>query len=178
MSKFLPKDEILSIKSVDLFTYLKTCFPSELQLFCNGTYTTKTHSSLKISNGLWHYFKEGIGGKNAVDYLVKVENYDFLSACNKVKNDMNLKNNISLEEIEEQEKMKSAKLVLPPKNETNNKVICYLMKRGIDLEIIENCIKKGMIYEDYPYNNAIFLGFDLENRPLRRNTYYNGKSEG
>ena len=63
------------------------------------------------------------------------------------------------------EKMKSAKLVLPPKNETNNKVICYLMKRGIDLEIIENCIKKGMIYEDYPYNNAIFLGFDLENRP-------------
>ena len=74
MSKFLPKDEILSIKSVDLFTYLKTCFPSELQLFCNGTYTTKTHSSLKISNGLWHYFKEGIGGKNAVDYLVKVEN--------------------------------------------------------------------------------------------------------
>lgn len=165
MSKFLPKDEILSIKSVDLFTYLKTCFPSELQLFCNGTYTTKTHSSLKISNGLWHYFKEGIGGKNAVDYLVKVENYDFLSACNKVKNDMNLKNNISLEEIEEQEKMKSAKLVLPPKNETNNKVICYLMKRGIDLEIIENCIKKGMIYEDYPYNNAIFLGFDLENRP-------------
>ena len=37
MSKFLPKDEILSIKSVDLFTYLKTCFPSELQLFCNGT---------------------------------------------------------------------------------------------------------------------------------------------
>ncbi len=142
MSKFLPKDEILSIKSVDLFTYLKTCFPSELQLFCNGTYTTKTHSSLKISNGLWHYFKEGIGGKNAVDYLVKVENYDFLSACNKVKNDMNLKNNISLEEIEEQEKMKSAKLVLPPKNETNNKVICYLMKRGIDLEIIENCIKK------------------------------------
>lgn len=102
MSKFLPKDEILSIKSVDLFTYLKTCFPSELQLFCNGTYTTKTHSSLKISNGLWHYFKEGIGGKNAVDYLVKVENYDFLSACNKVKNDMNLKNNISLEEIEEQ----------------------------------------------------------------------------
>ena len=70
MSKFLPKDEILSIKSVDLFTYLKTCFPSELQLFCNGTYTTKTHSSLKISNGLWHYFKEGIGGKNAVDYLV------------------------------------------------------------------------------------------------------------
>ena len=104
MSKFLPKDEILSIKSVDLFTYLKTCFPSELQLFCNGTYTTKTHSSLKISNGLWHYFKEGIGGKNAVDYLVKVENYDFLSACNKVKNDMNLKNNISLEEIEEQER--------------------------------------------------------------------------
>ena len=110
MSKFLPKDEILSIKSVDLFTYLKTCFPSELQLFCNGTYTTKTHSSLKISNGLWHYFKEGIGGKNAVDYLVKVENYDFLSACNKVKNDMNLKNNISLEEIEEQAKFISDNL--------------------------------------------------------------------
>ena len=114
MSKFLPKDEILSIKSVDLFTYLKTCFPSELQLFCNGTYTTKTHSSLKISNGLWHYFKEGIGGKNAVDYLVKVENYDFLSACNKVKNDMNLKNNISLEEIEEQEKWNTPRVEYYP----------------------------------------------------------------
>lgn len=74
MSKFLPKDEILSIKSVDLFTYLKTCFPSELQLFCNGTYTTKTHSSLKISNGLWHYFKEGIGGKNGVDLSWSIQN--------------------------------------------------------------------------------------------------------
>ncbi len=136
MSKFLPKDEILSIKSVDLFTYLKTCFPSELQLFCNGTYTTKTHSSLKISNGLWHYFKEGIGGKNAVDYLVKVENYDFLSACNKVKNDMNLKNNISLEEIEEQELIEGHILKIPKK---------IIWDDGMIREILRNEIYTGCL---------------------------------
>lgn len=165
MSCFLPKDEIMAIKNIDLYTYLKTCYPGELKLFCNGTYTTKTHSSLKISNGLWHYFRGGVGGKNAVDYLIKVEKYDFLSACNKVKKDMNLKFKIRMEDIEKEEKRKSDKLILPPRNDNNNKVINYLIKRGIDFEIIKDCITRGLIYEDYPYSNAIFLGLDTENRP-------------
>ena len=74
MSCFIPKDELMIIKSIDLYTYFKTIKPDELVKHSVGDYITKTHSSLHISNGLWNYFKGGIGGRNAVDYLMKIIN--------------------------------------------------------------------------------------------------------
>ena len=38
-----------------------------------STYCTREHDSLKIFNGKWHWFSRGIGGRNALDYLVKVK---------------------------------------------------------------------------------------------------------
>ena len=34
-----------------------------------------------------------------------------------------------------------------------------------DMEIIESCIQRGLIYESLPYHNVIFLGMDHENIP-------------
>ena len=54
--------------------------PDNLQKLGNGTYCTKEHDSLKISNGLWHWFSRHIGGKNALDYLIKVRGFSFTQA--------------------------------------------------------------------------------------------------
>jgi hypothetical protein len=35
-------------------------------------YYLKDHDSLRISNGLWKWESQGIGGKTAVDFLIKV----------------------------------------------------------------------------------------------------------
>lgn len=142
MSNFIPKDEILAIKNIDLYTYFKTTKPDELIKHSAGDYITKTHSSLHISNGLWNYFKGGIGGRNAVDYLMKMEGYNFIGACHKVKNDMNI-HSFSSSDLQIKPKEKGKKeLLLPPKNESNNTIIKYLISRGIDSEIIENGISE------------------------------------
>lgn len=39
-----------------------------------------SHDSLVISNGKWHWCSQNIGGKTALDYLIKVRGQDFFSA--------------------------------------------------------------------------------------------------
>ena len=58
---------------MDLLTYLRCCEPEELVRFSGDTYTTKTHDSLKISNGKWCWWSRGIGGTTALDYLIYVQ---------------------------------------------------------------------------------------------------------
>ena len=45
-----------------------------------NVYCTKTHDSLRISNGKWCWFSRGIGGASALDYLIKVNGYSFMEA--------------------------------------------------------------------------------------------------
>ena len=68
------------VKQIDLLTYLKNYEPYELVHFSGNTYTTRTHDSLKISNGKWMWWSRGIGGRSALDYLIKVRGYDFMQA--------------------------------------------------------------------------------------------------
>ena len=44
------------------------------------------------------------------------------------------------------------KLLLPEKAKTNLEVIRYLTGRGIDRDIIKECIDEGLLYESLPYS--------------------------
>ena len=46
---------------MDLLTYLKNYEPYELVHFSGNTYTTRTHDSLKISNGKWMWWSQRTG---------------------------------------------------------------------------------------------------------------------
>ncbi len=61
---YIPREIVAEIKKMDALTYLKNYEPDELVSVGNETYTTKTHDSMRISNGLWNWFSRGIGGKN------------------------------------------------------------------------------------------------------------------
>ena len=69
---YIPPEVVAKAKEMDLLTYLKNYEPGELVHFGGSTYCTRTHDSLKISNGKWCWFSRGIGGKTALDYLIKV----------------------------------------------------------------------------------------------------------
>lgn len=79
MAYFTPED-IRQAKQLDLLTYLQIYEPDQLIKVSGDTYCTKEHDSLKISNGKWHWFSRQIGGKTALDYLVKVKGCSFLEA--------------------------------------------------------------------------------------------------
>ena len=55
-------------------------------------------------------------------------------------------------------------LHLPQKSENNDKVIKYLTGRGIDEEIIRECIEKDLIYQAKSYGNVVFVGKDEEGK--------------
>ena len=50
---FIAPELIIQAKQMDLLTYLKNYEPYELVKFSGNTYCTRTHDSLKISNGKW-----------------------------------------------------------------------------------------------------------------------------
>ena len=48
---YVAPEVVQRVKQIDLLTYLKNYEPYELLHFSGNTYTTRTHDSLKISNG-------------------------------------------------------------------------------------------------------------------------------
>lgn len=162
MSFFYTKETIEKSKKIDLLTYLQNFEPDELVRFSRNTFCTKEHDSLKISNGKWYWFSRGFGGYNALDYLMKVKDLSFMEAMEKLvgTDDLIVTNNNNLKEQE-----KISRLILPEKNDNENKVIEYLMKRCIDLEIILDCINDDLIYETKENHNVVFVGKDFNNNP-------------
>lgn len=77
---YIAPEVVQEVKRMDLLTYLKNYEPQELVHFSGNTYTTRSHDSLKISNGKWMWWSQSIGGRSALDYLIKVRGYSFMEA--------------------------------------------------------------------------------------------------
>ena len=81
---YMTKNQIAAAREMDLLTYLRQSEPEELVHIGGSTYATRTHDSLKISNGKWCWWSHNIGGTNALDYLTKVEGIPFLDAVQRI----------------------------------------------------------------------------------------------
>lgn len=168
---YIPPEIVKRAEEMDLLTYLQNYEPEELVKVGNGTYTTKTHDSIRISNGLWNWFSEGVGGKNAISYLVKVKNYSFLEAVETIIGNVNVKKPV----IYKEEKQDNIKLVLPQKSNNSERAKIYLMSRGIAPEIINECINDNLIYESFPNHNVVFIGLDDSKSP--KYAFYRGTNK-
>ena len=158
---YIPPQVVQEVKRMDLLTYLRNYEPYELVHVAGNTYATKTHDSLKISNGKWMWWSRGIGGRSALDYLIKVKNYTFTDAVQTIAGQAQIQTPI----YPAAEKTVPKKLLLPEKNTDNSRVISYLAGRGIDGDIIDFCIRTGRIYESTGYHNAVFVGTDTKGTP-------------
>ena len=154
---FIPPETIRKARELDLLTYLQNYDSNNLIKLCGDTYCTKEHDSLKISNGKWNWFSRGIGGRSALDYLIKVEGMKFTEAVEHI---INCIGDRTIIHNSKNTKPNEKVLVLPKANQNNNSAIKYLENRGIDTEIINYCIETGRIYESYPHHNVVMLGFD------------------
>ena len=159
---YYPPDVIQKVKELDLYTYLKNYEPDELVYFSRGTYTTRTHDSLKISNGMWYWFSQGVGGKTALEYLIRVRDYSFIEAVEIILGKSKISPPI---QYKQKEKVQNVRLLLPKKASDNEQVIKYLVGRGIDKDIIQECIDNDLIYQQYQNNNVVFVGYDKFKTP-------------
>ncbi len=158
---YIAPEVVQEAKRMDLLTYLKNYEPYELVHFSGNTYTTKTHDSLKISNGKWMWWSRGIGGKSALDYLIKVRDYTFMEAVQTIAGQAAITPPVSLPA----EKTTEKKLLLPKPNRYQTQAVSYLNRRGIDTDIIRFCLQRGIVYESENYHNAVFVGMDKGGNP-------------
>lgn len=158
---YVTKDQIERAKQMDLLTYLKAYEPDELVRFSGDVYTTRTHDSLKISNGKWCWWSHDIGGRSALDYLIKVRGMSFTEAVLQIDGRAAVRPPAPQKAKHDIPK----KLLLPEKNENNDRVIAYLAGRGIHRSLIDFCINTGRLYESHDYHAAVFVGFGQNNVP-------------
>ena len=157
---YYTEEQITKVRSIDLLTYLQTYEPTELVHVRGNTYCTREHDSLKISNGKWMWWSRGFGGSSALDYLIKVKGMQFMDAMKILTDDNELSLNNAPVLRKSSQNKGTGKLLLPEKSDTSLEVIRYLTGRGIDEDIIKECIDEGLLYESLPYHNCIFVGFD------------------
>jgi len=158
---YIAPEVITEAKRMDLLTYLREYEPGELVKFSSNTYTTRTHDSLKISNGKWMWWSRGIGGKSALDYLIKVRGMDFVEAVQTIMGN----GSVSFPTYENIKSYEEQPLLLPEKSSTTDVVFDYLFGRGIDFEIINHCLEQELIIESLPYHNVVFIGYDESKEP-------------
>ena len=82
---YISLEVVEQARQIDLLTYLQSCEPQELVRISGNNYTTRTHDSLKISNGKWMWWSQRIGGYNALDYLVKVKGCSFVRSSSSIR---------------------------------------------------------------------------------------------
>ena len=155
---YVTKEQIEAAKEMDLFTYLENYDRGELVHFGGSTYTTRTHDGLKISNGKWMWWSRGIGGRSALDYLIKVKGYRFTDAVEHILQKTGKSPPVIRKERIREEERKA--FALPPKNGSNHIARAYLLKRGIDEELTDALFESEAIYESRGNHNVIFTGKD------------------
>ena len=148
-------------RQIDLLSYLQRYEPSNLKRVAGNVYCTREHDSLKISNGKWYWWSRGIGGYSALDYLMKVREFGFVEAVQTLTGDMGDWKPPPPAVKKDEPKV----LLLPEKNANCDKVTEYLFGRGIDYQLIQDCIAEGIIFEGRKYHNAVFVGKDKNGTP-------------
>ncbi len=113
-----------------------------------------------IRGNLWYHQYDRVGG-DAIDFVRRFYNKSYPEAVEY------LIGNNSAMFITSPPVVKEAKLFkLPPKNENISRVKAYLLHtRGIDEDVFQAFVDKGLIYESADYHNAIFVGYDKDGIP-------------
>jgi len=175
-SRWVNREQIERAKEIAVLDYVLKFEPNNVTRE-GSEYRLKDHDSLTISNGKWNWRSRGVGGKTAtaLNFLIIVRGYNFVDAVRELtdgfvlfrsvpQHDKSLpitqQANNSIENRSEPDKSERQRLVLPPRNGDNRRVIAYLQSRGIDKELILDCINRGDLYESVRYHNCVFLGRD------------------
>lgn len=159
MKKHINSEDLAEVKKIDLLTYLSNYEPNELVKKGYNDYVTVTHDSLHIRNGLWTWWSRGIGGKTALDYLIKVCDMSFIDAAllifRCITEKPPIKKNIHYV------KSKSHDFKLPMACSKPKRMFEYLInERYIDKDIVHFYYLNGYIYECQKDYSVVFVGYD------------------
>jgi len=158
--QLIPKEDIQRAREMDLLTYLTYYEPGNLKHVSGNVFSTVEHDSLIINNGKWCWFSRQIGGKSAMDYLIKVKGMPFRDAVERI-----IGNITEPLPVVKQTEIPPKEFVMPKLSSDTTRVSTYLASRGIDPEITKWCIDHKLIFETAKYGNVVFVGYDKQGNP-------------
>lgn len=177
MKKRITKKDLAKVKELDLISYFFNYDPDELIKNGRTDYTTRTHSSLHLSNGLWYWWKTGRGGRTALDYFIHVEEYSFLDAALYLRNLIDGK----MPTIIKQKERAQIRFKEPDPDKNNSIAIDYLVhQRKIDKDIVYELISSKHIYQAANDQSVVFIGYDefgIARYAMKRSTNSNFKKD-
>ena len=147
---YVSERQIETARQPDLLTFLQRYNPNDLVPTGYGAYKLKSHDSLKLSNGKWCWWShDKMGGTNALEYLIKVENMKFPEAvqlinqqCGFFHSSAQAPTRTTPDRRRQAEPKEKAELHLPKPHENNKRITAYLLSRGIDIEILDDCYQR------------------------------------
>lgn len=167
-------EQIALAKQVDLLNYIQTS-GFEVKPHGSGTYKLidDGHDSTIIfpDGNSWFSYNDQVGG-DSISFVQRHQNLGFVDAVKALVGEASNFKNIHIP-VRQTEIKKD--MVLPPKDENNNRVFAYLIKtRGIDRDLVKDCIDNGLIYQSkeaiakgdksYNFNNCVFVGHDNDGK--------------
>lgn len=159
---WVTEEQIQVAKRMSAYEYLEKCNPGRLKKTrIVNEWELIDHDSFKINQvtSKWHWKSKGIGGVTALRFLRKVDEMEFTEAV-RLLCDQNP--TYFPKEVEELPK-KPFELPVPYQN--CSRIRRYLNGRGISDAVITYCIQRGILYENAPYHNAVFVGCDEKDVP-------------
>ena len=161
-ANFVGADQIRRAREIDLLSYLSAYEPNELIRDGPARYTTATHGSLVISNGKWNWNGGGVAGVSALDYLTKVRGMGFVSAVEALTGERAESARTYQAATKTQPAQERLPFYPPRPLKYPNGAVAYLQKRGIHPDVINRCLREGILYESRYYN----LWSELHNAPI------------
>ena len=158
---WVTEEQVARAKEINILDYILKNEPQNFKRV-GRRYIMREHDSFVISeNGKWIWNSQGFGANEAtaLNYLTKVRGLSFPDAVRELAG-------YDLALISDNSKVKPALVsasdkpdfTLPPRHKSNERVIAYLLSRGIDRESIDSCISAGILYESVKSHNCVFIG--------------------
>jgi hypothetical protein len=171
---FVTKNQIERARQLKVLDYVLSHEPDSVRRVGSG-YRLKEHESLAISDKGFYWHSKGIGGRTALDYLTDVRGYGLVEAVCKLLGEQSYERGEKLNVEAPVKTVTPTQIVTPPeriplslplRHKDNKRVIAYLQSRGIDRDVIMDCIRRGSLYESSPHHSCVFVGRD-ENGKVR-----------
>lgn len=164
MSKFIPftDEELYRAHHFQIKDYLESIGETVIK---SGTeFMWAKHDSVKFRGHVWYQHSTGEKG-TAVTFLQVFFGFSYQEAVSTLLNGQyRFSSKIRPENLPTDIPVvyhKKDKVLLPPKNENNNRLFAYLCKsRRISQEIVNYFVHKKLIYEDKDNHNIVFVGKD------------------
>ena len=114
------------------------------------------YEKVSIKGNLWYHQYEETGG-NTIDFVQRFMDKTYPEAM-----EFLLGGSLgTLSTSPQIERRSPGPLELPKRNDNMRRAYAYLLtRRGIDKDVLNAFVKKGMVYESANYHNAVFVGFD------------------